>query len=496
MPDKGGRWKKRSLVLVAVGGVLLLGVTAVFCSVGWLIYRVESGEIVRGTDYGAKLNELALHAQPDDPDAWGDLLDIGEDISNSTITFDPGDFVPRDVFDEGEPDLARLSMRLPDSERDDARELKFLRDLDEAGMFDRLVEASAKPSLRIPFPDGETLPLSYFPRELSVVSRAAAFLPYRMYWLAEESRTDEIPEIVKASLDLAEALSRNPSLNAYTAAQDVTLKTLRTLNHVLRRYDLDEQTYLDLMILVNEWEGLASPDLALEGLRLATRDLIQSTHTDLGGGGYLDLEVFYEVTRGRKKDLSRFGRIRGALTTAPREETVSRLDEIIGKWKSLENIRADAHQRLLSASESSDLRSSVFDLDEHRHIFFDAFPWMTRPVKQNRVIETDRLGTLVLLAVKAHRIRHGDVPEALDDLVPEFLDDVPVAPVSGMPFHYRRLVDDAYGRAYVLYSAGLNGSDDGGVGSIMQRMPDPLVVDYLDREVDYIINVIGRSPDD
>lgn len=121
---------------------------------------------------------------------------------------------------------------------------------------------------------------------------------------------------------------------------------------------------------------------------------------------------------------------------------------------------------------------------------------MAAPIKNARVVETDRRGTLVLLAVEAHRARYGDVPDTIKDLVPEFLDDVPVAPISGMPFLYRRLTDDAHGREYVLYSVGLNGSDDGGVGSFKQRVASALLMDYSDQDVDYIINVIGRSPDD
>jgi hypothetical protein len=74
-------------------------------------------------------------------------------------------------------------------------------------------------------------------------------------------------------------------------------------------------------------------------------------------------------------------------------------------------------------------------------------------------------GTRLLLALERHRVRHeGRAPEQLEALVPEFIGSVPRDPVSGKPLVYR-VIDpqaDALGRAYVLYSVGSDGVDNGG----------------------------------
>ena len=61
------------------------------------------------------------------------------------------------------------------------------------------------------------------------------------------------------------------------------------------------------------------------------------------------------------------------------------------------------------------------------------------------------------LAVERYRLKHGAWPGRLDDLVPEFLADVPVDPFTGQRLSFRRT---DYG--VVVYSFGPDGRDDAG----------------------------------
>ena len=61
------------------------------------------------------------------------------------------------------------------------------------------------------------------------------------------------------------------------------------------------------------------------------------------------------------------------------------------------------------------------------------------------------------IAVERIRLAHGELPEKLDELVPEFLPAVPADPFDGRPLRYRRLA-----KGYVIYSVGDDGHDDGG----------------------------------
>ena len=63
------------------------------------------------------------------------------------------------------------------------------------------------------------------------------------------------------------------------------------------------------------------------------------------------------------------------------------------------------------------------------------------------------------LAVERHRRTRGLLPEKLADLVPEFIDAIPIDPFNGEPLRYKKLAE-----GYVVYSVGVDGEDDGGSG--------------------------------
>lgn len=70
------------------------------------------------------------------------------------------------------------------------------------------------------------------------------------------------------------------------------------------------------------------------------------------------------------------------------------------------------------------------------------------------------------LAVRSHVAEHGQPPETLAELVPQWLPSLPADPFTGRPFVYRR-----EGTNWVLYSLGPDRVDDGGQSG--PRMGDP-----------------------
>jgi hypothetical protein len=63
------------------------------------------------------------------------------------------------------------------------------------------------------------------------------------------------------------------------------------------------------------------------------------------------------------------------------------------------------------------------------------------------------------IALERFRLAHGEFPESLDALAPQFLEKIPHDVIGGEPLHYRRTDDGQF----VLYSIGWNDRDDGGV---------------------------------
>jgi hypothetical protein len=65
----------------------------------------------------------------------------------------------------------------------------------------------------------------------------------------------------------------------------------------------------------------------------------------------------------------------------------------------------------------------------------------------------------VACALERYRLAHGEYPEALQALVPQFIEALPHEIVNGEPLKYRRTPEGGF----LLYSIGWNGIDDGGI---------------------------------
>jgi hypothetical protein len=66
---------------------------------------------------------------------------------------------------------------------------------------------------------------------------------------------------------------------------------------------------------------------------------------------------------------------------------------------------------------------------------------------------------LIVCALERYHLAHGEYPETLDALAPQFIAAIPHDVIGGQPLHYRRAADGTF----ILYSVGWNGLDDGGV---------------------------------
>jgi hypothetical protein len=64
----------------------------------------------------------------------------------------------------------------------------------------------------------------------------------------------------------------------------------------------------------------------------------------------------------------------------------------------------------------------------------------------------------VACVLERYRLAHGEYPESLDALAPQFIGKLPHDIINGQPLHYRRTDDGKF----VLYSVGWNETDDSG----------------------------------
>jgi hypothetical protein len=74
------------------------------------------------------------------------------------------------------------------------------------------------------------------------------------------------------------------------------------------------------------------------------------------------------------------------------------------------------------------------------------------------------------IALRLFRIKNGHYPAALSELVPEFLNKLPIDPFSGKDFIYR-----VEGNGFIVYSVGFTGVDHGGVEDPKDRQAGDIV---------------------
>jgi len=79
--------------------------------------------------------------------------------------------------------------------------------------------------------------------------------------------------------------------------------------------------------------------------------------------------------------------------------------------------------------------------------------WQTTARNQTLVNEAQ-----IACALERYHLAHGEYPETLDALVPQFIEKLPHDVINGQPLHYRR----TGGGKFLLYSVGWNETDDGG----------------------------------
>lgn len=94
-----------------------------------------------------------------------------------------------------------------------------------------------------------------------------------------------------------------------------------------------------------------------------------------------------------------------------------------------------------------------------RHLFVTlAFPSIISSAERAIVIQNQITQTRLACALECYRLEHGEYPESLDALVPEFLETLPVDVITLQPMHYQKSSPDSFR----LWSVGLDESDEDG----------------------------------
>lgn len=281
----------------------------------------------------------------------------------------------------------------------------------------------------------------------------------------EDQNADRFVELVTTLHGLAEHVSETPlMINGMTGVSIDTLKI-----HLVEDLFRDDRPWLTDDHLRRLAHLLDTRNVAavcrFEGEFMMARDTLQHTYTDNGrGDGRLTRHGFVRrLIRGypdadeKHHPLSPLVETFAACIlrfTAPsRRELREVIDELeaiahhdfaIPLWES-ERCRAEAYYEVMQEKFTLPLAYAFLPISGHA------------PRNAVHLAEAKRQAIAAVVAAERYRRLHGDWPQRLDQLVPEFLSDIPRDPADGQPVRY-----SLRNHRPVLYSLGADGDDDGG----------------------------------
>ncbi len=271
----------------------------------------------------------------------------------------------------------------------------------------------------------------------SALRRATRLLVLAAIVRAEQDDPNAAVQTLLTSYELADTLIEMPMIIAELVAQAHRAVTTRGLEQVINRTALTDEQLGDVDAVLWESYDPNSMVRALAGERCFGLYMAREPSAYgpsnfsaalvgiLKGLGVIDLSLVRHLDR-----------MAEAIEIAQRKP-----------WKRQEAIAA--------AEARYDTSASILD-------------WLTTP--SGRLIVLTLRGTArvevarTAVAVERYRLATGGLPQALSDLVPAYLETVPVDPFDGQPLRYKKRDP-----GYVLYSIGPDGTDNNGT----EQQPKP-----------------------
>ena len=122
----------------------------------------------------------------------------------------------------------------------------------------------------------------------------------------------------------------------------------------------------------------------------------------------------------------------------------------------------DLDQRLVSPDTvrrtTAAVQAELRHYNPYKVLALMTFPATSKSVEKFASIQTYADLAQVACALERYRLAHGDYPETLAVLAPQYIEKLPHDIMNGQPLHYRH----TDGGNFILYSVGWNETDDGG----------------------------------
>ena len=469
---------------------LLLGVGAVvIVFVGWLgfeLFRALTAQPGSGVDFnGVMWDHVAQNqnrlpgtidglAEPSrTDDAWRlmkDAILVMDEVEAAAIDEVSGELrVTRCEYDEigrGGRDTAVLEAGEFDAEMGGLRydagvsAIRLAGDTELDALLDRLArtprgqrEKSTGKLLEILLPN------------LSEARKMAKFNAARMRLARDAADDAAFLRHTEQTLAVARTVGNQMVLIDRLVGQAIEGLVFREIIEFVRLRRPDAATCRALMDILDRQNLIPELAFHMESEHIAVRDVIQWTHTE---DGRLMLSEVSDLTGlaggGPAVPNSKIMNM-GHMFFPTKDETLAKTAEVFDRM--IEQSRMTVTE--WDALEYTDVFVDIPDRYVLLHVML---PALGRTVFTNWILQTQRDGLDLVLAIRAYEAENGALPEMLEALVPAYVEALPPDPFAEQgTLVYRVLGEpDERGLRYLLYSVGRDGEDNGGAAS--ERMRD------------------------
>lgn len=491
-------------------GPLKIGCFGVLCIVGiaglWLVYAVHWALTAvpgGGNAAAVRLDELALSHQPAGEDGTRgfealtkaiSIYSVEESAFRDEYTKEPApegwftnvdypyDF--QNFYREGVPPISLKNTR------------ELLDRLQRGGLPEALTTVAAQPAFTRPFAPsiGDEMLMGLLLPELGKMRALCRYNSARMNWAAKQGDESAYVEAFDSSLSLARAASADPVLISRLVGIAIFAKAAADLRTNLVHRQFKPDTIEALIASIDRHMNWPSFEVCIEGERAFYYDAIQKTYTDDGNGdgrmlaaslvsmglGYVPGSAPTDISQSLAKH--KVSNVVGFFFPS-KKETLAKGDVFYDEF--VEYVRTPASVRRANPNDKPQLTDQENRKFPVLALMIPAFEKMAFTQSS---FETNLAGTKIMLALELYRARHGAAPDSLDQLVPEFLFEIPQDSYTGTPYGYLKLsTPDEFGRHYILYSYGNNIADDGGAFDSKQNYLAEFAADR-GLSIDWVLN--------
>ncbi len=333
---------------------------------------------------------------------------------------------------------------------------------------EELRNASHLMNSRFPLNYDAKLPQQVYLMHLAYLKNCCETLQLRASAELQNDQSDKALADVELSLRLTDSIRNEPNLISYRIRIGMLIMTLQPIWEGLVEHKWPDAQLTELDKKLAQLDLLADCEFAARGERataLEFIDYIQRTRDveifEEGGFHSLDdsseplMKVFVKVfVESAKKDVLKWG---PSSIFYQNKLTYAR----IFQQTFLPSFNVE--QRTVSPEMTSK--------------FYGAFGISDRKWQPDKIFAYQLSGSLgavfqrcaqdqssvdlarIACALERYRLAHGEYPEMLDALAPQFMEKIPHDIIGGQPLHYRH----TDGGKFLLYSVGWNEKDDGGV---------------------------------